>query len=414
MISNYKTLLKERSFIFLWLSQLLSQVTINMLNFIILVHLFNKTGSTIATSFLWIAYALPAILFGPFASVLVDIYSRKRLLVATNLIQAILIFIFSFSRPEGVYLYFVVAFIYSFINQFYVPSEAASLPSVVNKENLPRANGLFFITQQAAIILGFGLAGPINSLFGFRYSLIISSIFMFMAFLSVLFIKGLNDPNKPSSAFEVNIMDFFARIYEGYTFIKNNRRILLPFILLLSLQSGLAVIMVSVPVIADSILKVDVNLAGLLVVVLAAIGAVIGAGVIPNLIRKGSRKKTIIENAVLMLGLALLLLSLGQQGNVTTFKIVIALLNIVLVGFAFVGILIPSQTFLQEETPGGMRGRVFGNFWFIVTVVNIVPVIFSGAIVELLGIRTLLIIMGLIALIGYYVVKTNKINIRNA
>jgi len=237
---------------------------------------------------------------------------------------------------------------------------------------------------------------------------------MFMAFLSVLFIKGLNDPNKPSSAFEVNIMDFFARIYEGYTFIKNNRRILLPFILLLSLQSGLAVIMVSVPVIADSILKVDVNLAGLLVVVLAAIGAVIGAGVIPNLIRKGSRKKTIIENAVLMLGLALLLLSLGQQGNVTTFKIVIALLNIVLVGFAFVGILIPSQTFLQEETPGGMRGRVFGNFWFIVTVVNIVPVIFSGAIVELLGIRTLLIIMGLIALIGYYVVKTNKINIRNA
>jgi MFS family permease len=69
---------------------------------------------------------------------------------------------------------------------------------------------------------------------------------------------------------------------------------------------------------------------------------------------------------------------------------------------SFIGIIIPSQTFLQEATPGGLRGRVFGNFWFLVTVATILPIIFSGAIVEIFGIRFLCLLLtsfGLIALI---------------
>ncbi|MEK7111745.1 MAG: hypothetical protein AAB875_00295, partial [Patescibacteria group bacterium] len=68
--------------------------------------------------------------------------------------------------------------------------------------------------------------------------------------------------------------------------------------------------------------------------------------------------------------------------------------------FSLVGILIPAQTFLQEATPGGMRGRVFGNFWFLVTIATIVPVIFSGTITELLGIRSLFLILGGLSVAG--------------
>lgn len=408
MITDYKSLLKEKPFMLLWTSQILSQVTINMLNFIILVNLFVETGSTIATSFLWIAYALPAILFGPIASAFVDVYSRKKLLTMTNLLQALLILTFSFSNQSSVYLYFAIAFLYSLINQFYVPSEAASLPALVKKENLAQANGLFFLTQQSALVIGFGLAGPINSLLGFRYSLILSALLMFCAFVAVSFIKGIAAPRKPFSVFAGNLTSFFTKIYDGYTFIRDNRKILLPFLLLLGVQGGLAVIAVSVPAIAQTILAVDVNLAGLLIVIPAAIGAMLGAALIPSVIRKGARKKRIIKNSLLFLTFALLAMALGL-GLATPAKFFISSSLIALVGFSFVGILIPSQTFLQEVTPGGMRGRVFGNFWFIATITSVLPVIFSGTVTELLGIRTLLILFSLLALITYYVAASNKL-----
>jgi MFS family permease len=66
-------------------------------------------------------------------------------------------------------------------------------------------------------------------------------------------------------------------------------------------------------------------------------------------------------------------------------------------GLSFVGILVPSQTFLQESTPPSLRGRVFGNTWFLVTVASVIPVIFSGSIVEIFGIKFLLLMLSLFA-----------------
>jgi hypothetical protein len=55
--------------------------------------------------------------------------------------------------------------------------------------------------------------------------------------------------------------------------------------------------------------------------------------------------------------------------------------------------------------PGGMRGRVFGNFWFFVTVVSIFPTIFSGTIAEVLGIKTMFLILGFSAISIYIFTK---------
>lgn len=120
MLTDYRPLSKNFKFLYLWASQILSQLTIYVMNFLLLLRLFEKTGSTIATSFLWVAYALPAILIGPFAAA---------------------------SHRTSLFLIYGVALAYSFLNQFYVPAELATLPSVVKKKVLPHANGLFFLTQ---------------------------------------------------------------------------------------------------------------------------------------------------------------------------------------------------------------------------------------------------------------------------
>jgi MFS family permease len=72
------------------------------------------------------------------------------------------------------------------------------------------------------------------------------------------------------------------------------------------------------------------------------------------------------------------------------YRLIAGIITIVFLGYAFVGVLVPTQTFLQEKTPGGYRGRVFGNYWFIVTIATIFPVIFSGTLAELFGVKTLM------------------------
>lgn len=393
-MEEFKPLVKNSKFVYIWLSQILSQLTISIMNFLLLIKLFAVTGSSIATSLLWVAYALPAILIGPFAAAIVDMVDRRKILMVTNLLQAITIFGYAFLHETRFFLLYGIAFTYSFLNQFYVPAESASIPAVVSKKYLAYANGLFFLTQQGALIVGFGVAGVLNHFLGFTNTLYLSSFFLFLAFISVSFLPKLTVEERLPSSLEEALIKFFGRISEGYYFIKEKKSVLLPFLIMLALQVSMAMVVVNVPLVATEILKVSVNSAGTLIVVPAAIGAALAGFLIPKILRKGIRKKVVIEYFLMFLGFLLFTLGFIVPEITNGLRIAIAFITVIAIGFSIVGILIPAQTFLQEATPGGMRGRVFGNFWFLVTIATIVPVIFSGTLTELLGIRSLFLILG--------------------
>ena len=62
-------------------------------------------------------------------------------------------------------------------------------------------------------------------------------------------------------------------------------------------------------------------------------------------------------------------------------------------GVVVVSILIPSISYLQQATPKELLGRVFGNFWFLTTLVTILPIVFSGTITEIFGVGFLLLVV---------------------
>ena len=186
---------------------------------------------------------------------------------------------------------------------------------------------------------------------------------------------------------------------EGYQFLKDNYSILAPFVLLMGLQVAMAIIVVNVPLIATDLLNIRIDTAGFLMVVPVGVGTLLGASIIPRLLRSGKRKKGVIEFSLAALT-AVILFFVFVIPLLTSYwpRMFVSMLAIVAAGFSFIGILIPSQTFIQEKTPGGLRGRVFGNFWFLVTIATVFPTIFSGAISELFGISTLLVILSIFTL----------------
>lgn len=392
-----------KNFKLLFTSQILSQVTVNMMNFLLLARLFEVTGSSIATSLLWVSYALPTIFFGPIGAGIVDLVSRRKTLIITNFLQALVIFLYIFSHHYSVFLLFAVVVAYSFLNQFYVPAENASLPSVVGKTKLPRANSLFFLTQQLSLILGFGFAGIIQKFLGFEGSLILCSSLLALAALSVYFLPNMNPAKKLSGNFEEVLKTFFGHIVEGYKFIKDKKAVLYPLSLLFIIQVGLAIVTANLPVIAEEILHTSISYVGLFVVVPAGIGATIASISIPKLIKNKWRKKKIIDISLGLLGLSIFGLIFGWIFLIPIFVIVL--------GIGFVGVNITTLTFLQEVTPEWLRGRVFGNLWFMITVATVFPIIFSGVISEFFGVKTLFTIMaiGVILILSFSIRNGQKL-----
>lgn len=373
-------------FFLLWISQILSQITLNMMNFLLLARLFEATGSSIATSLLWVSYALPTIFFGPIGASVADLVSRRKTLMITNFLQAFVIFVFIFTHSYSIFLLFAVIILYSFLNQFYVPAEMASLPSLVSESKLAKANSMFFLTQQLSLIVGFGFAGLIQNWIGFEGSLIFCSAALFAAFVSVSFLPKLNPEKKIPKNWEAIIKVFLNHILEGYRFIRKMKSILYPLVLLFLIQVGLTIVTANLPIIASEVLHVPATLAGLYIVVPAGIGATIASILVPRLIKRNWRKKRMIDVSLGLVGVSILGLVFGI--NIT------APIFVILVGLGFVGINIPTLTFLQEVTPDWLRGRVFGNLFFLITLSTIFPVIFSGVISEFFGVKTLLTIMG--------------------
>jgi MFS family permease len=396
-MKEYKFLVSNRNFVYLWTSQILSQLAINVMNFLLLTRLFSLTNSSIATSFLWVAYSLPAILIGPFASAYVDMVDRKKLLMITNFLQFLVILVYAFTFDFRVFLAYGVALAYSSLDQFYVPSELASLPSLVRGVDLPFANGLFFLTQQFSLVAGFGFAGVLNQLLGFRNSLILCSLFLFIAFVSVSFLPNMKMGQVKDTGFDKLIFDFFVRIKEGYNFIKTHNKVLFPFLLLLGMQVSLAITVVNVPVVAKEILTVHSDKAGFLIIVPAGIGASIGAILFPYLLKKLKiRKKKVVEVSLLSMSASVFVFAFLFIWLNNFWKTIFSPVLLIILGTSFIGVVIPTQTFLQEVVPGGLRGRIFGNFWFLVTVASIFPVIFSGALTEFFGVRLLLFIFAVL------------------
>ncbi|KKR64581.1 MAG: hypothetical protein UU02_C0007G0019 [Candidatus Woesebacteria bacterium GW2011_GWA1_40_43] len=371
------------------------------MNFVLLIRLFEVTGSAISTSLLWVAYALPAILVGPFASAVVDLVDKRKMLIFTNLFQALVILIFGFAANSSIFFLYEVVFLYSLLNQFYVPSETSTLAFVLKKDKLVHGNSLFFITQQGSLVVGFALAGLLNAFLGFNNTIFLCSAFLFIAFLSTLFLPSLKSENEIPKGFETAVFGFFKHISNGYAFIKSERKVLTPVLLLIGFQVALQVVIVQFPTLAKNILNIPLNSAGIYMLVPAGIGAVFGALFIPKILKRDVRKKTLIDIALLAMAISLIFLTFVIPLFSYIVRFILSFLSVVVIGFSFVAILVPSQTFLQESTPSELRGRVFGNFSFLVITVSVLPVVFSGSIVEIFGIKSLLLLLSVFIFVVY-------------
>ncbi len=70
----------------------------------------------------------------------------------------------------------------------------------------------------------------------------------------------------------------------------------------------------------------------------------------------------------------------------------------VLAGFAFVAVIVPAQTLIQERALAEVRGRLFAVQMVLANVSSIVPLVVLGELADLIGVGRALLLVGLVVL----------------
>lgn len=163
-------------------------------------------GTVIAARYAWaptavsgvlVAASAPILVIGPVAGVFVDRWDRRRIMMATDLIRALLVLALvavsmdSRHLPTAVQLaaVYVVVALASSASQFFNPSRFAMIERVVNEKERARAVGLSQASVSTAAVVGPPLKAPLLFGAGVQWALIINAASYLVSFAFVRVIR---------------------------------------------------------------------------------------------------------------------------------------------------------------------------------------------------------------------------------
>jgi predicted MFS family arabinose efflux permease len=159
--------LRRRDFALLWFGGLVSIAGDWVLHAALPFFVYARTGSTVATAGMVVAELAPGVLLSSAAGVFADRWSRKRILVVTNLVQAAVVALLLLVPQNGwLWVVYAVAALQSALASFSQPAEGALLPSLVDDADLVAANALNALNNRLGRLLGAPLGGALLAYLG--------------------------------------------------------------------------------------------------------------------------------------------------------------------------------------------------------------------------------------------------------
>ncbi len=158
-----------KAFIVIWFSQLISILASGMTGFALSIYMYRETESATAMGLMQVFYITPFLLMSPVAGVMVDRYSRKLMMMVSDIAAGIgtslILVLFAAGYLEFWVLY-VAAVLSGIGNTFQWPAYSAAISTMIPKEQLGRVNGLMSLMEAGPGVIAPLLAGALLPLIG--------------------------------------------------------------------------------------------------------------------------------------------------------------------------------------------------------------------------------------------------------
>ena len=404
-----KAKLFNRDFFLLWQGQFVSQIGSQAFAIAMMFWIKHETGSASLMGLLMTVSMLPAVILGPVAGVVADRFSRKMIIVLSDIFRgipvifiALLIFRAPVSGNVIIICLFVVTLILGILGAFFQPAIGAAIPDIVPKDRVASANSLNQSSRQISLFIGQALGGYLFVILGAPLLFLIDGItYLFSAF-SESFIKIPQLIPGKSRQRADNFRRFNHDLKEGLRFTWNNIGLRALIITAAFVNFFATPIIILLPFYVEDFLHVRADWYGYILAGFG-LGSLLGyaaAGVIR--LSEKIKSRIFIIDFILMSACFPVFSVLDNAVAALLLMTLLGMLN----GYFNINII----TVLQLVIPGEIRGRVFGLFITLTAGLTPVSMGLSGIIADLVhqNIPLIYAVCGLITLFFSLVMAFNR------
>ena len=362
----------------LWLAQIVSVFGDFLAIFAVISYVsFTLRASAAQVTLIIVSFMVPFAFIGPVAGVFVDRWSVKRTMIASDLIRAVLALGLVFAGTVG--QIYAILFLLGAVSTFFVPAQTVTIRTVVPREGLLAANALIQQAFQIMRIVSPALAGAMVAWFGASscyYLDSLSYIFSASMIATLVIAREPVAPAKDSHPLKSVANDLMA----GVKFIFTHETI---SFVIMAMAAGMFAISCFGPLIAVYV-RDELHATSL---AFGIINSLIGVGMIAGTLVMGRLAQRVSKTHLALWGL----LTMGA------FVLVLAALKSVAaasvsmfgVGVGVIFVFVSAQTLMQGQTPMELIGRVSSTVMSVLSIAQLVGLVFSGSLAQTLGITKL-------------------------
>ncbi|NMH65103.1 MFS transporter [Shewanella salipaludis] len=347
----------NKNLILLWQGQLVSQLGMQAYSIAMMFWLMENTGSSVLMGFILTLSILPNIFFGPIAGVIADRFSRKNIIIVTDLTRGVAVLILSImifcefgSQFFIVMLFATVSVINGISRAFFQPAIDAFIPDLVATEQLSKTVAFFQSSTQCSAIVGQAMGGLLYRALGAPILLFIDAISYFISAFSESFIKSDFKKRKSISGITNKYKQHKVDLAEGLRYVKSCKGMYQTMFFASSINFFIAPIMLLLPFYVTEQLLEEAQWYGFLLAAMA-IGSVLGYWISATINVQGNRKTIVMFVSMILFSCSLMLLSQSVSSK-------IALFSLFMSGLSLGVFNLQATTLFQNNTPTELRGRV--------------------------------------------------------
>ena len=357
----------------MWIGALVSNIGTWMETVALAYYVADTTGKASWSAVVAAAGFIPAAVVGPVGSAMADRLDRRRVLITTNALAALLAAILAVwitNGDAGPGVIAALSFIAGAVAMFGFPSFQTSLPDLVPREHLVAAVGLSNAQWNLGRILGPACAALAMTVGGISTALWCNVVSFGAVIVAVI---AADLPHREGVQRPI-----FRALADGVGFARNHpamRRMLALMIATILIASPFIAF---VSQMATNVFDGSAKATSLLVTA-QGIGAVIAAFTLGGLTKRLGVWR-LLTGAVLLLGPALVLYAIAPELWVAAIGLgVVGLLY----GYAFTSF----AGVAQQSAPDEMRGRVLAVNSFVLGLLYPIGTLIQGALADAAGLR---------------------------
>ncbi|SFA71504.1 MULTISPECIES: MFS transporter [unclassified Bacillus (in: firmicutes)] len=365
-------------------------------------YIYQLTGKASSIGLMIAIYYLPSMILTPFVSVYVDHRVSKKLVVITDFIRFLLVFIMAasiFLNMESAAIFYSLQFLLAVCYTVYKPASQAFIKESFTDIEIPFVISKASSLNEAALIAGTGISGVLLVKLSLTVSFLANALTFLIAALFFFYMKSV----RVRETKNLKIV-FIQELNSGWKFINLHEG--MKYLLFLSILNSISIQMTTTIMLPLAMQFGGSSELYSFFEMAFAVGGILSGIVITYFLQQLERKIVLLTMGGMMTG-AILLAVMNAPS--------LAVFSIFVIGLFTMGHLVTIQTLIQLNTPREFIGRVVGLRTILASFIKITSALATGFLISEIGIKMILMTFaGMMFLSLFTFRKMKKVQIPGA